>query len=301
MKAVNLIPSEQRAGGGPVTGESEGAAFMVLGLLAGLAVLAGLYGIASHEVSSRKEKVASVNAQAQITQARAGALAPYTSFKAMYEQRLSAVTELVNTRFDWAHAFHELGRVLPSDASLTTVKGTIASVATATGAPATPAAPAASSATGPGTSTSTTSTSTTSTTSASAGTSAGTAASASASTSAVTSATPPGSVPTFVIAGCATSQAEVAQTLQRLRLIDGVGDVTLQSSTKSTSGGGSSGSGGCPAHDPAFAVTVTFAALPTPPASSSSLPGSSASSTAAAGTGAASPSTTPAANSGGSQ
>ncbi|HEV3071537.1 MAG TPA: hypothetical protein VGY76_08965 [Solirubrobacteraceae bacterium] len=278
MKAVNLIPSEQRAGGGPAAGESEGAAFMVLGLLAGLAVLAFLYGTANHQVSERTEKVASVNAQAQSTQARANALAPYTSFKAMYEQRLNAVTELVNTRFDWAHAFHELGRVLPSDASLSSVKGTIASAVLATGAAAKPAAPAT-----PAT-----------------GASAGGASTASAA-SAVTSATPPGSVPTFILAGCATSQAEVAQTLQRLRLIDGVGDVTLQSSTKSTSTGGSSGGAsgaGCPEKDPAFAVTVTFAALPTPPVSNS---GSLTQSTAAAGTGAASSPPTRVANAGGSQ
>ena len=38
----------------------------------------------------------------------------------------------------------------------------------------------------------------------------------------VTSATPPGSVPTFTLSGCATSQTEVAQTLNRLRLMDGV-------------------------------------------------------------------------------
>ena len=46
------------------------------------------------------------------------------------------------------------------------------------------------------------------------------------------SATPPGSVPTFTLGGCATSQSEVALTLQRLRLIDGVSKSTLQSSTK---------------------------------------------------------------------
>jgi Tfp pilus assembly protein PilN len=243
MKAVNLIPSEQRAGGGPVTGESEGAAFIVLGLIAGLAVLAGLYGLASHEVSSRKDKVASINAQAQATKARADALAPYTTFKATYQQRQNAVSELVNTRFDWAHAFHELGRVVPADASLVSVKGTIGS---ATGAPAPAPAPSTS-----------------------------TSASAAAS-STVTSATPPGSVPTFILAGCATSQTEVAQTLQRLRLIDGVSGVTLQSSTKSTSGTGSSG--GCPPKDPAFAMTVTFVALPTP----SATPGAGASTQSAA-------------------
>ncbi len=53
---------------------------------------------------------------------------------------------------------------------------------------------------------------------------------------AVTSATPPGSVPTFTLSGCATSQSEVAQTLDRLRLIDGVSEVTLQSSTKPARG-----------------------------------------------------------------
>lgn len=262
MKAVNLIPSEQRAGGGPVTGESEGAAFIVLGLIAGLAVLAGLYGLASHEVSSRKTKVAVINAQAQATKARAEALAPYTSFKATYQQRQDAVSELVNTRFDWAHAFHELGRVMPTDASLVSVKGTIGS---ATGAPA--PAPA------PSTSTS------------------------AAASSTVTSATPPGSVPTFILAGCATSQTEVAQTLQRLRLIDGVSGVTLQSSTKSTSGTGSTG--GCPPKDPAFAMTVTFVALPTPAATPGA--GASTQSAAASSSGSASAATTPASSANGAQ
>ena len=44
---------------------------------------------------------------------------------------------------------------------------------------------------------------------------------------AVTSATPPGSVPTVTLTGCATSQTVVADMLQRLRLIDGVKEATL--------------------------------------------------------------------------
>ncbi len=263
MRAVNLIPAEQRAGGGPVAGESQGAAFLVLGLLAGLAVLAGLYGMAAHEVSSRQGEVARITAQAQTTQARANQLTPYTSFKAMYEQRQSAVNELVNTRFDWAHAFHELGRVLPADASLSSVKGTVGSSTSSVGA----ASPA-------GKSTSST----------------------------VSSATPPGSIPTFTLSGCTTSQTETAQTMQRLRLIDGVASVTLQSSTKGTSssgGGGSSGSSSCPQNDPAVAITVTFAGLPAPPAAS---PGASTQTTAnssggSASAGSASPSS-PAGSSG---
>jgi type II secretory pathway pseudopilin PulG len=226
VKAVNLIPSDQRGGGGSVTGESDGGAFIVVGLLAGLAVLALLYGVARHQIASREGEVARVTAQAQATQARATQLAPYVSFKATYQTRLQAVSQLVGTRFDWAHAIHEIGRVLPKDAALSSIHGTIGSATgTASSSSASSSAPAA----------------------------AGT----------VSSATPPGTVPVFSLAGCATTQSEVAETLQRLRLIDGVGAVTLQSSTKSTTGS-SGGSGGCPSHDPAFAIQVDFTPLPTP-------------------------------------
>jgi type II secretory pathway pseudopilin PulG len=248
MKAVNLIPSDQRGGGGNVKGESDGGAFIVIGLLACLAVLALLYGVARHQVSSRTSEVASVTAQAQVTQARASQLAPYVSFKATYQTRLQAVSQLVGTRFDWAHAIHEIGRVLPKDAALNSVHGSIGS----TKGSSSSSSPSSSS-------------------------------SASAAAGTVSSATPPGTVPVFTLAGCATTQSEVAVTLQRLRLIDGVSAVTLQSSTKSTAAGG--GSGGCPKGDPTFAVQVDFAPLPTPSTPSAATP--TASSTGAGATGAA--------------
>jgi hypothetical protein len=87
-------------------------------------------------------------------------------------------------------------------------------------------------------------------------------------------------VPVFTLSGCATSQAEVAQTLTRLRLIDGVGEVVLQSSTKpggGGGGGGSAGAGGCPSNDPSFNVSITFDPLPatTPTSVASATPSQS--------------------------
>ena len=203
-----------------------------------LAVFALLYGRASHQISSRRSQVVSLTARTQLAQAHATQLAPYTSFVAMREQRVQAVSQLVDSRFDWAHAFHELGRVLPSNASLTSLDGTVGSTTSTLGAAK----------------------SSTATATAAAG-------------STVTSATPPGSVPTFTIAGCATSQAEVALMLDRLRLIDGVSEVSLQSSIKSgatgAGGGGGSSSGGCEGGDPAFSVQVTFDALPSGSAATS--------------------------------
>ncbi|HWG07590.1 MAG TPA: hypothetical protein VN672_01140 [Solirubrobacteraceae bacterium] len=250
MRAVNLIPSDSRAGTTPVAGRSGGAAYAVLAVLGGLALLALLYGMAHRQVSDRRAEVASVTARAQRAQAEAGQLAPYTSFIALREERMHAVSDLVDARFDWAHAFHELGRVLPSGASLTALEGNVGggeASASASGAPAAGAAtPAASSSTPAATGTAT---------------SAGGAAAA----PTVTSATPPGSVPTFTVSGCATSQKQVALTLTRLRLIDGVSEVTLQSSTASSGAspaGGAGGSGNCGAGDPAFTIQVTFAPLP---------------------------------------
>lgn len=226
MRAVNLIPSDQRGGSGPAGGRSQGGAYAVLVLLAGLAGLALLYGSARHQISSRTAQAASISVQIQRAEATATQLAPYTSFLALREQRKQTVAQLAQSRFDWAQAFRELGRVLPSDTSVSSLEGTV-------GSSSSPAAK-----TGAG--------------------------------STATSATPPGSVPVFVLTGCAKSQEVVAQTLSRLRLIEGVSGVTLASSTQAAAGGAGGGTGGCPGNDPAFSAQITFDPLPAASATSSS-------------------------------
>lgn len=235
MRAINLIPAEQRDGAGGVAGRSGGGALIVLALLAGLAALALLYGTDEHSISSHRSELATVNAELGSARAQVGRLAPYTSFITMADQRAQEISQLVASRFDWSHAFSELGRVLPPTAALTSLHGQI-------GAP-------------PPSST----------------TSSGSSSSASTSSTGATpsSATPPGSTPVFSLGGCATSQSQVADTLQRLRLMDGAAEVTLQTSAKSAASGSGgeakASSGGCPPGDPSFSATVTFTALPTPP------------------------------------
>jgi Tfp pilus assembly protein PilN len=235
MRAVNLIPAEQRAGGGPGVGRSEGGAYAVLALVGALALFAFLYGSARHEISSRNAQAAGILAQAQRAQAAASQLAPYASFLALREQRQQAVSQLADTRFDWAHVLHEFGRVLPFGTSISSLTGTVGSTSPSPGSAAskTPATGASST---------------------------------------VTSATPPGTVPVFTLSGCATGQAVVALTLERLHLIDGVKEVTLQSSTKGASGASSSSgaSSGCPVSGPTFTIQVTFDPLPQPAAGTTS-------------------------------
>ena len=230
MRAVNLIPTELRSGATIGAGRSQGAAYAVLGVLGLLALFAYLYGSAHRQVSSHKTEVTSLTTRAQQAQASAERLAPYTNFIALREQRTQTVAQLVDSRFDWAHAFHELGRVLPRDASISSLEGKVGS--------------------------------TNPTSSASGGASASTAAA---------SATPPGSVPVVTLSGCATSQAEVALTLDRLRLIQGVTEVILQSSSKAGPSGGGGAGAGCSGNDPAFSVAISFEPLPAAGATTSSV------------------------------
>ncbi|HEY5194399.1 MAG TPA: hypothetical protein VIJ39_11090 [Solirubrobacteraceae bacterium] len=198
MKAVNLIPGEQRQGAGglaSLAGRSGGGALIVLGLLAGLAALVAMYGSAHRSVSSQTGEVTAITAETSAVQASAGRLTPYTDFVTMADQRTQTVAQLVQARFDWSHALHELGRVLPAGTSLSAMHGTVGPTAEAS-----------------------------TTTTATAG--------------APTSSTPPGSTPVFTLTGCAKSQTVVAQALQRLRLMDGASEVQLQSSTKSDTGSG---------------------------------------------------------------
>jgi hypothetical protein len=250
MRAVNLIPSDSRTGSTAGAGRSGGGAYAVLAVLGGLAILALLYGMAHHQISSRKAQAATLSARAQRAQAEAGRLAPYTSFITLREQRMQAVSDLVDARFDWAHAFHELGRVLPRDATITSLDGTVGASGPGASTAAAPSSTSAAPASTPAASSSNPAASSVSGTS------------GASAPAAVTSATPPGSVPTFTLSGCATSQQEVALTLTRLRLIDGVSEVTLQSSTKSGASGAAGSSGGCEGGQPAFTILITFAALP---------------------------------------
>jgi Tfp pilus assembly protein PilN len=232
MRAVNLVPAEQRQTGFDLAGRSGGVAPMIVVLLIGLAVLALMYGSAKHGEAKSKSELATVNAEVSAEKAKAGQLAPYTSFIAMANERVQDISGLVEARFDWSHAFHELGRVLPRDASLTSLHGQVDGSSGSASSPSPASATAA---------------------------------------SAPTSATPPGSTPTFTISGCTSSQSEVALTLQRLRLIDGVTDVELQSSTKAAPAvGGSSGSrtstgGACASGGAMFSATITFTGLPSAP------------------------------------
>jgi Tfp pilus assembly protein PilN len=253
MRAVNLIPAGERRGAGGAAGRSGGGVYLVLGALALVVVMAAAYTLAGKSVDEKKAQLAQVNQQAAAAEAQVQNLAEYTKFASLRAKRVGTVKQLANGRFDWSHALHEVARVLPTNAWLTSLTGTTAP-GSGTGGSGLRGALAA---------------------------------------------------PAIEISGCTTSQASVARIMARLRLIDGVQQVSLSDSAKTASSGGTAGSAGggdCTggsSHFPKFDMVVFFdvsTAAPAGPATQTAASVTSSSATPASTT---APSTSSSAASGG--
>jgi Tfp pilus assembly protein PilN len=125
MRAVNLIPVEDRRGlrgGGSGSGV---ASYIVLGVLAAVVAMSAAYTLANRSVAHHRAQLDSVQSQLETAQAQVQRYASYTGFTALREKRTETVRSLATSRFDWSHALHELARTMPPNAWLTSLKGTV--------------------------------------------------------------------------------------------------------------------------------------------------------------------------------
>lgn len=123
MRAINLIPPEQRRGqnaplrAGPL-------AYVVLAAL--VVVLAGVTALvlAGNEVSDREAELARVESEDAAEAAKAERLSAYTRFRDLSEQRTATVQSLADSRFDWERVMRELSLILPGDVWLVELTAT---------------------------------------------------------------------------------------------------------------------------------------------------------------------------------
>jgi Tfp pilus assembly protein PilN len=216
VKAVNLIPADERRGGSGTPGRSGGAVYAVLGVLGVLLIALGTYAVLSRQVADRETELAEVQAQSAQIVAQADVLRPFSEFTELSTQRVSALRTLAGARIDWSRVLEELSVALPADTRLTSMT---ASVAPAEGAAPAAAAPPAAGAEVAG-----------------------------------------AGGPSLQMAGCTTSDRDVADMMVRLRQMSGVRDVALASATEDETGEPVAGApSDCRT---AFDVTVMFAPLP---------------------------------------
>jgi Tfp pilus assembly protein PilN len=225
MKAVNLIPVDQRRGAGGAAGRAGGAVYVLLGGLAVLVLMSVLYAVSARQVNDRQSKLARVTAQAGVAQTQAGSLQPYVAFASIRQSREQAITSLANNRFDWAAAMDQIARSLPNDVTLSALSGSPAA-ATSAAAPTAPTAPTAPSGTTPST----------------------------APSGAAAATAPAASGPSVALTGCASSHSEVATVLVALHAIVGVTGVSLSTSAKA--GGPATSATVCPGAT--FTATLVY-------------------------------------------
>jgi Tfp pilus assembly protein PilN len=145
MKAVNLIPSDQRRA--TPSGNASGGAYAVLGVLAVLLLMAVAYVMSSNSVNDRQTKAEQARQEADVAESQSKQLGAFTDFASIKQQRLTSVTAAASTRFDWERFMRELARVMPADSWVHTANASVAGDAAAGNL--TTAAPASSTPSGP--------------------------------------------------------------------------------------------------------------------------------------------------------
>jgi Tfp pilus assembly protein PilN len=146
MKAVNLIPTEQRRA--QATGKRSGSAYVLVGLLVTLLALVGAYVFTSNHATDSKNKAVAAKSEADRLEAEVKQRGAFTNFSEIKKARLASVMGVAETRFDWERLMREISRVMPegswlqsTDASMTgQVDGESTTTAAGTPVAATPKA-----------------------------------------------------------------------------------------------------------------------------------------------------------------
>jgi Tfp pilus assembly protein PilN len=123
VRAINLIPPEQRRGAGGLAGRTGGVVYVIVGTLVAIVALGVIYVFAVHSVATRKTTLAEVTAQAAAVTTQVEALQPYVTFQSVSKQRVQGVAQLAQQRFNWPDAMQQLALSLPAGVRLTSLSG----------------------------------------------------------------------------------------------------------------------------------------------------------------------------------
>ena len=113
MKAVNLIPTEQRRV--QASGKQSGSAYVVVGVLVTLLAMVVAYVVTSNKVTDSKSQAAAAKSEADRLEAEVKQRGTFVNFADIKKTRLTSVMSVADSRFDWERLMRELSRVMPED------------------------------------------------------------------------------------------------------------------------------------------------------------------------------------------
>ena len=124
MRAVNLIPPEDRRGDRAPARRGPLAYVVVGGLAAALAAVT-LMVLASNQIADQQSEITTLQSQESQAKAEADRLKPFAEFASVQQAREDTVSSLARSRFDWERVLRELAIVMPSDVWLIKLSATV--------------------------------------------------------------------------------------------------------------------------------------------------------------------------------
>ena len=134
MRPINLLPAEHRPR--RASGAQAGSAYVVIGGLFAVLLLAGAYVLTANNVTKRQNEKVETEQQTQAARAKIRSLGAFGDFATAAQTRRASVKQVAAGRFDWERLTRELANVLPEDVSLTEVDAAVVPEEAATGSAA---------------------------------------------------------------------------------------------------------------------------------------------------------------------
>ena len=136
MKAVNLIPTEQRRA--QASGKQSGSSYVLIGVLVTLLAMVGAYVFTANNVTDRESKAAAAKSEADRLEAEVKQRGAFTNFADIKKTRLASVMSVAESRFDWERLMRELSRVMPEGSWLQSTDASVDGEVGGETAPSTP-------------------------------------------------------------------------------------------------------------------------------------------------------------------
>jgi len=121
VKAVNLIPADQRRGAGGLAGRSGGIVYVVAAGLLVVVVLGVFYAFAVKDVANKTGQLNQVTAEVNQVTIQANSLQNYVQVHQLSQTKVKSVVAIAQSRFNWPGAMAQIALALPSDVTFSSL------------------------------------------------------------------------------------------------------------------------------------------------------------------------------------
>ena len=121
MTRINLLPPEERTR----AAREQGLLLAIVGLIALVAVLGGLYFLQFRQVSTKQTQINDVSAQVDAANVQIAALRPYATLQAQRTAMQLSATQIYSSRVIVSNILEEISLLIPQGMSIQTLSITV--------------------------------------------------------------------------------------------------------------------------------------------------------------------------------